>query len=868
MEKQIKTKRKWKKRHIAAAVILAIAVIAAIVIICLTVPFGHFDLTPQAGTTFSNGIFNYDLPLDETSPWPKFRANTLQNGRTPIPAVADESVEPWETRTEKGIFSSPVVDAEGTVYIGSADHNFYAIDKTGEIKWVIQTGEIIDSSALLDNEGRVIFGSGDAKVYCADRESGEILWTYQAQTAQQVTEEFGVETYNVNWFEGNVGILPNGDLLVPNDNYLIYRLNREDGSVIQRYVANEMIWSLPAVNPETGNMFFGSCYSMFQNLLSYNIETGEKRWATGGLGFTAATPLLTGYNENGGVIMGSYDGQLRCLTQRNGKELWRLGLGDHIYASCGQLSDGTLIQPCADGSVYAIDPANGDILWSFDTLEPIRSSPAIGGDDLIYVGSGEGKLFCINPDGSLRWSYQCILEGRNDLNASPALGFEGIYIAGESGEIFFVPYDYPMRAENAGNPRCHVGETDLPSDGAYLVYTAPLGGLELNPPAEIAGNQVLVFSLVARENSDTLVALIDAKSVAAEVEGSTGWQVQVSADRRFLMLIPGEKWTPNANGEVAVHISGTYHKNPSRIGLKFFGGQKVDGFDQSFTFTLAPQTAGGNPFFVPDGQNTDSTVLEFYRQSVPLPTIMPSFNQIGFDSLHYLGGAAYSVGDTTLFWVVGGKNEGGEISFDADTEVRFPLLLRYEDGLATFYNYDGFKINFVGSWDMPIASYRIAATYDPETQTFGATPSYTVEANCDEIEFYGLGLKLMGISDFATGKMYTSGSVAIRHWGLATPPANAGSGQAGIEGDSVVMRLSDSGLKRGEHVYSLLVADENGMPLPLYYSANTTVEYDETGAVTSVSVKLEKGDSLPARVQVFLMTDTYPALSGMVETGK
>ena len=68
------------------------------------------------------------------------------------------------------------------------------------------------------------------------------------------------------------------------------------------------------------------------------------------------------------------------------------------------------------------------------------------GSDISYFGGGDGRLYGVNPDGTLRWSYQLITDDRNDLNSSPALGFDGIYIAGESGEMFFVPYDYPLSA--------------------------------------------------------------------------------------------------------------------------------------------------------------------------------------------------------------------------------------------------------------------------------------------------------------------------------------------------------------------------------------------------------------------------------------
>ena len=63
----------------------------------------------------------------------------------------------------------------------------------------------------------------------------------------------------------------------------------------------------------------------------------------------------------------------------------------------------------------------------------------------------------IRPDGTLRWSMQLVTDERNDLNASPALGAESVYLAGESGEVFSVPYDHCLRPENTGDARCRLG---------------------------------------------------------------------------------------------------------------------------------------------------------------------------------------------------------------------------------------------------------------------------------------------------------------------------------------------------------------------------------------------------------------------------
>lgn len=873
-----KKRYQFKKRHVFYALLLILAVF----IVIRFVPFGRHDLLPDKSSNAAAQAGK--LPLDPTSPWPKFRANALENGRSPVTPLMDPMDKPWTFQTGKGIFSSPVVDAEGTVYVGSADHVFYAIRRNGSLKWKIETGEIIDSSALLDDRGRVYFGSGDQQVYCADRETGAIVWKFKAHSVAEVQKEFKIKTYNVAWFEGNVGMLPDGSLLAPNDNYLVYDIDRDSGKRKTQYIGDEMVWSLPAVNARTGRLFFGTDYMALKNVYCYDIASGKLRWTAGGLGTVAATPLLTSEKQNGALILGAFDGYVRAFAQDSGKQLWKFGARDHIYASPAQLSDGTIIQPSADGTVYAIDPRTGRQKWAFDTLEPIRSSPAIDGLDRIYVGSGEGKLFCINPDGSLGWSYRCITEDRNDLNASPALGATGVYIAGESGGVFYVPYAYPQSDAGRKDPRVSLGPgEDLPSDGALLLYTTHFGALRAAPDS-LDANEPVTLSLFVRKNGDTQLAAIDRDSIKVTVTGNPAVKLSVAANRSFLTLVPEGYWTGPEGGKITIDVSGSYSTRLSRFGLKFFGGKKGGDVHASLGVTIPPRPSSPLPYLMPTNQDRRQTVFEFSRLAAPNPTMLPSWNQIGFDSLHYLAGTVAPVaardgkgGMSTLVWVIGGRAPSGAAVVDPSLEVRYPLVLDFDGGLVTLYNYDGFKINFVGSWDMPFGFYRLAARADPATGAIQSSAAFNAVALCDQIAFYGPGLKLMGMSEFDTGRMTVSGGLRLSvQPPKAAPPQGAieatfeaGKAEASVrltpgkpEGSAA---LDATLLKKDAHVFSLLLVDEaSGSPLPLYYTKRTHVEADASGNVTRISVSWDKGQ-VKGKVRAYLMLDTYPVASGTLE---
>ena len=850
----------------------AFITVCALYYIYSTTPFLDRVMRPEGLVTFQNGKYNYRVPLDPESPWPKFRANATQTGRSPVlpQSTSESDRKPWIFRTGKGIFSSAVVDRDGTVYIGSADHYFYAIRVDGTLKWKVRTDEVIDSAALLDDRGRGYVGSGDAHVYAIDRDSGKVVWKSRAHTVEEVQEQFDLKTYNVDWFEGNIGMLPDGSIIAPNDNYLIYALDRNTGERKQIYFGNELMWSLPAVNPKTGRIFSGSQFVAMKNIFAWDAETGEKIWASGGLGSNAASPLLTSTSPDGALVLGGYDGIVRAYSQDNGKELWSFGTRDHIYASPAQQPDGSIIQASADGSVYALNPENGEMIWQYDTLEPIRSSPAIDGNGVIYVGSGEGKLFAINPDGSLRWAYQCITEERNDLNGSPGLGYDGVYIAGESGEIFFVPYDYPLSNAGKNDPRSIQGPGEiLPDDGVFLVWTGRFGSLDPEPPEAIDANEPIVLRIFVRKDGDTILSSFDGDSLEVEFSGiETEPVVALAANQRFLSLMPQETWVGPGGGELEVKLKGNYLVDQSRIGLKFFGGDPGGSFEETFRFLILPRKSSGDeivmPYRIPKEPGDPATALEFSRLAAPNPTMLPSWNQIGFDSLHYLAGFVESSGNKAILWVIPGKldSETGLTVTEPELEDRFVLELDYDHGLLSFYNYHPFILTFIGSWDMPFGKYRISTKADPRTGAIQRKAALNAMVLGDDLEFYGKFLKIMGLTDFWTGHMWVYGGMNAGFWndGVVQAPDSAKVGNVSFrrEDGYVVADIQGGHFKKGEHVFGILLVDaRTGKPAQAEYARGIEILGDESGSITSV--KLPLSQEIQGEVRAYYMVDTYPA---------
>ena len=136
---------------------------------------------------------------------------------------------------------------------------------------------------------------------------------------------------------------------------------------------------------------------------------------------------------------------------------WVFPTGTVVRSSPAIGPDGTIYVGSDDHYLYAINP-DGTQKWEFQTGNTVVSSPTIGPDGTIYVGSADSNLYAVNPDGIEKWRFPTGIW----VYSSPAIG--------PDGTIYIGSYDHNLYAVNPNGTQKWV------FDAGDLIWSSPAIG--------------------------------------------------------------------------------------------------------------------------------------------------------------------------------------------------------------------------------------------------------------------------------------------------------------------------------------------------------------------------------------------------------
>jgi len=226
-----------------------------------------------------------------------------------------------------------------------------------------------------------------------------------------------------------------------------------------------------------------------------------------------------------------------------GTQKWAFSTGKWLQSSPAIGSDGIIYVGSWDNKLYAINP-DGTQKWVFSTEGSAESSPAIGADGTIYVGSDDNKLYAINPDGTQKWAFST----GHRVESSPAIGSDGtIYVGSYDNKLYAVNPDGSQKwAFSTGN---YVESSPaIGSDGTIYVGSWDNKLYAINPD----GTQKWAFSTGYGVESSPAI-------------GSDGTIYVGSSDENLYAINPDgtEKWAFSTGNYVysspAIGLDGTIY---------------------------------------------------------------------------------------------------------------------------------------------------------------------------------------------------------------------------------------------------------------------------------------------------------------------
>ena len=341
----------------------------------------------------------------------------------------------WKLPTNGVIFSSPAIDENGVIYVGSNDNNLTAVNSNGSIKWTFPTGNWVDSSPALSHDGTEVYvGSWDNKLYAISTTDGSEVWSYETNSYVTSSPAVGINgriyfgsmdsifyalekngTKAWEYFAGqpifsSPSIGQEGTIYFGDENGTLHAVN-PDGSVKWTYEVEEVadtnksILSSPALDA-LGNIYFGSgngyCYSLSddgeQASLNWKYQTSDR---------VDASPVLGSTEE---VFFVSRDGYLRSLplfsATTDNLANWEKFVGDVFYSSPVVDANGRVYVIGYTGGgenhLFAYD-ANGSKAWDSNVSDPpfsidavVDSSLLLDQNGALYFGCFDKKLYSLD----------------------------------------------------------------------------------------------------------------------------------------------------------------------------------------------------------------------------------------------------------------------------------------------------------------------------------------------------------------------------------------------------------------------------------------------------------------------------------------
>ncbi len=209
----------------------------------------------------TSGLLTAALVLAAASPtaaddWPQLQHDAAHTGRSADAVQPPLSVKWTRTLGEPTFTGSPVIVADGKVFLGTNWGNLLALDRrTGQTVWRYKTGGPILATPAYDS-GVVLATSMDRRLHAVAADDGRRLWTF-------ATGE-GLST---------APVVADGKVFIAGRDATVYAVDPQDGRQLWRRPVGAMVMCTPACH--RGVLYVGAGDN---RVYAFDASDGRLRW--------------------------------------------------------------------------------------------------------------------------------------------------------------------------------------------------------------------------------------------------------------------------------------------------------------------------------------------------------------------------------------------------------------------------------------------------------------------------------------------------------------------------------------------------------------------------------------------------------------
>lgn len=322
------------------------------------------------------------------------------------------------------------VGDNGDIYVASDAMKLHAVSSIGEIQWTFDLTKDgasgnQESSPMVDADGTIYIGAGEAsgttgRLY-AINSNGTEKWNYAMGLGDRIYYTSPAVAIDGNIVIGNRGTTGG-----------VHKVNKTTGGQLWFAKSPNGGVNGPIVVDKQGVIYSGltSAHGIARTSdagvnLTPNLGKVDNYYASG------MSPAI---DEQGIIYAGFEQGVIGAYNQTTGLYIWKTTVGRIDYSGIAIDANGAIYCGTAESvspKLVALNKSSGSIKWEYSTTPNlVQSTPAIDADGIIHFVDMGGNYIALNPDGTEKLKTSIGTKAWS----SPVISSNGVlYVAVEDG---------------------------------------------------------------------------------------------------------------------------------------------------------------------------------------------------------------------------------------------------------------------------------------------------------------------------------------------------------------------------------------------------------------------------------------------------